>query len=401
MKHIYLDYAAATPVDPAVSRVMQLFFKKDFGNPSSTHSFGRVARAHIDASRTKLAKLLHCAPRELYFTHSGTEANNISILGTARANKHLGNHIITSSVEHDSVFEACKQLEKEGFRVTYLPVDSAGRVDLQTLRKALTKKTILVSIIAAQNEVGTVQLLAELVRTVKTFNKNIIVHTDACQYAGSHIINFSELKVDALTLNAAKIYGPKGVGLLFLRKGVACAPLMFGGGQEYDMVPGTENVMNIVGLAKAYGQAVKRMKSDVKNIQIMRGYLWNLLRKNIKDIQRNGDVGNATPHILHVTFPGYDTQTLLIALDLAGMAVSSGSACASGSVDHSRVLQAMGIAQNNHHAHVRFSIGRYTTKGEINDTVRRISGIMKNFRHSERKDLSLRPTSGLRMTPVV
>lgn len=357
---IYLDHAAATPLDPRVLSGMAPFLHDHYGNPSSPHEFGRNARAAIDEARSDIAKILHCKPSELVFTSGGTEANNLALFGLAEAYKDKGTHIITTAIEHHSVLEPCKQLESRGFTITYLQPDQNGLISLEDLEKAMKSETILVSIIYANNEIGVIQDIAAIGKLLQ--KKGIILHTDACQAAG--LLPISDLAADALTLNAGKIYGPKGSGLLYKKESLKMVPLLFGGGQEHRLRSGTENVAAIVGLAEALKIAEEEKVSEVVRLTKLRDYLIGELIQ-LPGVVLNGDPVKRLANNINVSFVGHDAQSLLVQLDLHGVAASSTSACTSGMFEPSHVLQTLGLSEKRVKSAIRFSLGRGNTQQEI------------------------------------
>lgn len=378
-KIIYLDSAATTYVNSEVLREMMPVFNMQFGNPSSLHKVGREASALIDLSRSRIAKTLNCKPNEIYFTSGGTEANNWAIKGIAHANRDKGNHIIVSKIEHHSILEACKELEKEGFEVTYLDVDEKGIVKLSELMHYLTDKTILVSIMAANNEVGTIQYLKAIAQTIKS-KPNCVFHSD-CVQAYSHInINPYELGIDALSLSSHKIYGPKGAGALFVRKGIKIDNLIVGGNQESGKRAGTVNVPSIVGFGKAAEISVRDMHATNEKLKLLRDYLYNEITKNIQGVTFNGHMHQRLPHILNLSFDCVEGESILLMLDMEGVCVSTGSACTSGSLEPSHVLEAMGVSKEKANGTIRFSISKNTTKQDIDEVVEKLKNVISKLR---------------------
>lgn len=367
MKKIYLDYNATTPLDPRVLEAMMPYFKDGFGNPSSIHSFGMRGKGALDSAREQVAALINASPREIVFTSGGSESNNYAIKGAAYGLEERGNHLITTSVEHESVLEAFRSLEKTGFRVTYLGVDASGTIDLDELRDSISDETILVSCIFANNETGTVMPIAEIARIVK--EKGAIFHTDAVQASGKIDINMNEIPADLLTVSAHKFYGPKGAGALYVRDGVnkriPLRPLIHGGGQERGSRSGTENVPAIAGMGMASEISLREMKEDERRIRPLRDGLWESLSASIAGIRLNGDMDGLLWNTLSVFIDGVSGDSLSMALDLEGIAVSTGSACSEGKVDPSHVLMAMGLSRAEAASSLRFSLGRFTGDGEI------------------------------------
>lgn len=370
MKHLYFDYAAAAPLDPRVWRAMRRVYTSSFANPSSGHAFGREARAVVDSSRSKCAEIFGCTPREIFFTHSGTEANNLALLGLARAHQKRGKHVLVSSIEHESVRQTARALAQEGFSVSEIPVDGEGRILVDSLSKLLRTDTVLVSFVLGNNEIGVVQDLPLLQKIFHDAYPDILLHVDACQYAPFFSMRVADWGVSAMTCNSSKMCGPKGVGVLYVREDVSIAPVIYGGGQEYGLWPGTENVPALVGFAEALQYVQKHFSSERRRIAALRDEFFAGVQKFFPAVMRSGSVQYSLPHILHLIFPGFDTETVLIALDQVGICASSGSACRSGSIESSPVLAALGRSSSDG-ASVRFSFGRFTTRAEIQEGLRR------------------------------
>jgi cysteine desulfurase len=368
MKKIYLDYNATTPVDPRVLDAMMPYFRDGFGNPSSIHSFGMRGKGALDRAREQVAALINASPREIVFTSGGSESNNYAVKGVALADAgKKGNHLVTTCVEHESVLEAFRSLERSGFRVTYLGVDASGIIDLDELRDSISDETILVSCIFANNETGTVMPIAGIARIAK--EKRAIFHTDAVQAAGKIPIDTDEIPADLMTLSAHKFYGPKGAGALYIREGinkrVGLLPLIHGGGQERGSRSGTENVPAIAGMGMASEISLREMKEDERRIRPLRDRLWERFSSDIRGIRLNGDIDRLLFNTLNVFIDGVSGDSLSMALDLEGIALSTGSACSEGKVDPSHVLMAMGLSREESSSSVRFSLGRFTGDGEI------------------------------------
>lgn len=379
MSRVYLDHAATTPVHPEVAEAMARCLAETFGNPSSIHGFGREARKAVEQAREQVAALIGARSQEIVFTSGGTEADNLAILGAARARRDRGSHLITSAVEHHAVLHACDHLAKrEGFRVTVLPVDRAGRVDPDDLRRAMTPETVLVSIMLANNEVGTIQPVRELAAVAR--EGGALFHTDAVQGAGQIPVNVDELGVDLLSLSAHKFYGPKGVGALYVRRGTRLAPLMHGGGQERRLRPGTQNVPGIVGLGRAAELAGREMEERVRHAQRLRDRLQAGLLERIPDVAVNGHPERRLPGILNVSIRGLEGESILLNLDLKGIAASSGSACAAGSTEPSHVLRAMGLEPALLHGALRFGFGRGNTEEDVDRVLAILPGIVERLR---------------------
>lgn len=386
MPKIYLDYAATTPIVPNVLKAMLPYLKKDFGNPSSIHYFGQKALGAVDDARKKVADFLKSDSQEIIFTGSATEANNLAIFGVLEAAKIEKPHIITSQIEHQAVLEPCKELEKEGVKVTYLPVDKEGLVKVSDFEKAIEKNTVLVSIIYANNEIGTVQPIAEIGQLIKKINlsnehSTIYFHTDAVQAANYLDCDVEKLGVDLLTLSSHKIYGPKGVGTLFVKKNTAIKPLIQGGGHERGLRSGTENVAGIVGLAAAI-EEIKNPKTKIQNIKTrqLRDKIIKTMFKIIPDLRLNGSQVNRLPNNANFSFRGAEGEAMVIALDQKGIAVSTGSACSSKSLEPSHVLLALGLSEEEAHGSLRITLGRQTTEKEIEKFLKVLPSIIQRLK---------------------
>ncbi|MCK4965052.1 MAG: cysteine desulfurase NifS, partial [Dehalococcoidia bacterium] len=363
MRRIYLDYAATTPTHPEVVEAMLPYLSDIFGNPSSIHSFGQEAKAVVEESRDKIAALVGARSEEIVFTSGGTEADNFAIKGIAYANEGKGNHIITTTIEHHAVMETCKFLQKRGFEVTYLPVDSYGLVDPQDVKKAITDKTILISVMHANNEVGTIEPIAEIGEIAR--EAGIYFHTDAVQAVGHIPVKVDELGVDMLAMSAHKLYGPKGVGALYIRKGTKLISFMHGGEQERRRRAGTENVPAIVGLGKASEIAQREMDAEAKRLISLRDKLIEGLMERIEHSHLNDLPTRRLPNNINVSIEFVEGESMLLNLDLEGIAASTGSACSSSSLEPSYVLLAMGLSHELAHGSLRFSLGRETTEEDI------------------------------------
>lgn len=375
---VYADYAATTPVKPEVIEEMMTIYKSHFGNPSSIHSIGRDARRYLDESRRTVAKLLNAKPSEVIFTSGATESNNTAIKGLVYANEHLGNHIITTKIEHHSVLHVFEQLEKEGYDVTYLDVDDTGAIDLDQLKETLTNDTILVSIMFVNNEVGTVEPMYDIEDIVS--ESNALLHVDAVQAIGHLDINFKEFKMDTLSLTAHKFGGPKGVGVLLVRDNTPIEYSQLGGEQETKRRAGTENLAQIVGLTKALELAHKnRDNNNLHLMQLKELFLVSLQERAIP-FEVNGSMVDTTGHILNLYFPFIDVETMLTLLDLANIYVSSGSACTAGSTTPSHVLAAMYEDEERAKHSIRFSFNELTTDQEIKYIVAEIHKIYHKFK---------------------
>ncbi|MBN2422572.1 cysteine desulfurase NifS [Candidatus Woesearchaeota archaeon] len=371
---VYLDNGATTKLDESVLEEMRPCFDIKYGNASSLHKFGREARSAIDKSRKVIADSINAEPDEIIFTSGGTESNNLALKGIAFANKHRGDHIIISKIEHDCVLNASRWLSKNGFNVTMLDVDKYGIVDPQALKKAITNRTILVSIMHANNEIGTVLPIEEYGSICR--EKNVLFHTDACQSYTKIPIDVKSMNIDLMTLNAHKIHGPKGVGCLFIRKGIKITPIAHGGGHEFNLRSGTENVPGIVGFAKA---SALHKKQDIQKMTELRDYLIKRLLK-IPETQLNGHPEKRLCNNASISFHFIEGESLLMHLDMQGIAVSTGSACSSHSLEPSHVLLAIGLKHEIAHGTIRFTLSKYTTKQEIDYTISKVNEIVNKLR---------------------
>jgi cysteine desulfurase len=364
---IYLDNAATTQVDERVVLSMLPYYSEEYGNASSLHSYGTHAKEILNRSRRKLASFIGAEPNEIVFTSGGTEANNLALKGIAFANLSKGNHIIVSGIEHDCVLNVCKWLETQGFYITYLPVDNTGVVDVNELKKYINSKTILVSVMHANNEIGTLEPIEEIGQICKSYN--VLFHSDACQSFGKIPINVNKTEVDLLTINSHKIYGPKGVGALYVRKGVNIVPLLHGGGQEEGLRSTTENLPGIVGFSNAAELCIEGMKTESNKLLSLRKNLTDFLFDNFENVYINGSIDNKLPGLLNFSFNGLEGETmrLLLLLDEKGIAVSAGSACSSNDKTHnaSHVLQAIGLNQFEARGGIRVSFGRFSTEQDL------------------------------------
>ncbi len=378
MRRIYLDYAATTPTDPEVVKAMLPYFGDSFANPSSAHSFGQEAREAIEAARNNVASILGANPAEIVFTSGGTESDNFAIKGIAYANRNRGNHIITSSIEHHAVTEPCHFLEKQGFDVTLLPVDRDGRVDPAGVAKAITDRTILISIMHANNEIGTIQPIAAIGKIAR--ERGIYLHTDAVQTFGHIPFTVEDLKVDLLSLSAHKLYGPKGMGALYIRKGTRITPFMHGGEQENKRRASTHNVPGIVGLSRAAEVAREKMEEEVKTQTRLRNRLIEGILERIERSRLNGHPTERLPNNVNVSVEFVEGESMLLSLDMEGIACSTGSACSSGSLDPSHVLLAIGLNHQMAHGSLRFSLGRYTEEKDINRVLEVLPLVVERLR---------------------
>ena len=378
MKRIYLDHNSTTPLHPEVLEAMLPYYKEAFGNPSTIYSFGQETRKATDEAREKVANLIGASPEEIIFTSGGTEADNVALKGVAAALEKKGKHIITSSIEHHAVLSTLKYLEKRGYKVSFLPVDEYGWLDPGEVEEAITSQTVLISVMHANNEVGTIEPISEIGEIAQ--KAGIYLHTDAVQTIGKIKVNVDDLKVDLLSLSAHKFYGPKGVGALYVRKGTRIYPLLHGGYQERRRRAGTENVAGIVGLGKAAEIASKEMVQQSRRESNLRDRLEKMIRENINHCQLNGHPTQRLPNTLNVSFGFIEGESLILNLDLKGIAVSTGSACTSGSLEPSHVLMAMGVAPEIAQGSIRFSLGRDNRKEDIDYTVENLVEIVTRLR---------------------
>lgn len=379
-KRIYLDHAATTPVRPEVVEAMLPFFTERFGNPSALYLEGREAKEALDQAREDVAKALHCAPDEIIFTGSGTESDNLGIYGVAKARAAEGKHIITTAVEHHAVLHVCKELAKEGWEVTYLPVDGYGKVKMDALAAAIKPETVLVSIMYANNEIGTINPITEIVKTVKAKNPKTYIHTDACQAAGYLNMNVKELGVDLLTINGSKVYGPKGVGALYIKKGTKIKPVIHGGGQERNLRSGTESLPLIVGFAKALTLAEAEKAEETKRLLPLREKLIKGIMQSIPKTLLNGHPTDRLPNNVNITMLDVEGEAMLFYLDEEGIAASTGSACTSGTLDPSHVILATGMPYEAAHGSLRFTLGKSTTEEDIDHVISVLPNIIHNLR---------------------
>jgi cysteine desulfurase len=378
MKQIYLDYAATTPSHPEVVKAMQPYFAGAFGNPSSLYSCGQEARDAIEEARARIASLVGAGDEEIVFTAGGTEADNSAVKGMAFTSEGKGNHLITSSIEHHAVIESCRFLEGRGFRVTYLPVDKYGLVDPADVKKAISGKTILISIMQANNEVGTIEPIAEIGRIAK--EAGVFFHTDAVQTAGHLPINVDELNVDLLSISAHKLYGPKGVGALYIRKGVNLIPFMHGGEQEEGRRAGTENVAGIVGFGKAVEIAQLEMGEESKRLRRLRDQLIKGIWERTGQVRLNGHPVRRLPNNVNMSVSFVEGEAMCLRLGLEGICVSTGSACSSSSREPSSVLLALGLPAEQARGSLRFTLGKWTTEEDIQRVIDVLPGIVAGLR---------------------
>ncbi len=379
MKQIYFDNAATTAVEPEVVETMLPYFTEAFGNASSPHGYGRSARQEMEKARDQVASLIGAKPEEIIFTSGGTESDNLALFGVLEAEEKKGKHIITSVVEHHAVLHTCEYLEKIGkAEVTYLPVDENGLIDPAEVEKAIRPDTVLISIMLANNEIGTIQPIAKIGEIAK--KHQVTLHTDAVQAVGAISVDVNELNVDLLTLTAHKIYGPKGIGALFVRKGTRIKPLIHGGSHERNLRAGTESVVQIIGLGKAAEIAQRELKEDGERITKLRDYIISEVLEKIPHSRLNGDSVHRLPNNVNMSFSFLEGEALLLMLDMKGIACSSGSACTSGSLDPSHVLLAIGLDHETAHGSLRITLGRHSTKEEADYLIQELPPIVARLR---------------------
>ena len=378
MKRIYMDHAATTPLAPEVLEAMIPYFSQRYGNPSSLHSFGREAREAVEEARAEVAALLNAEPSEIYFTSGGTESDNLAIKGIARRNRKKGRHIITSSIEHPAVLEVCKALTREGFEVTYLPVTREGLVEVGAVEEAVCEDTILISIMHANNEIGTIQPLEEIGRLAG--ERGIYFHTDGVQTAGKIPVDVRSLGLDAFSISAHKLYGPKGAGALFIRKGVRIESIQQGGGHERGMRSGTENVPGIAGLGAAARIAKENMAEESERMRSLRDRMSGWVLKKIEDSWLNGHPDKRLPSNLNFGFRYIEGESLLLYLDSKGIAASTGSACSSKKLAASHVLSAIGLSPVDSHGSLRITLGMSNTEEDVDYACRAIFDSVERLR---------------------
>jgi len=383
-KQIYLDHAAATPVDSKVRYAMQKYLLNTFANASSLHSLGLSSRNAVEAARKTIADILFAQPDTIIFTSGATESNNMAIFGLLKNTKEE-KHIITTRFEHDSVLGPIAHLKKQGHEVTYLDLDENGFVRIEDLKKSLKKNTVLVSIMYANNETGTIQSLADIGREILKWRKNNktiypYFHSDATQAAGTLDMSVEKLHVDLMTLNSGKIYGPKGVGALYKRRGIKLEPLMYGGHQEFGLRAGTENVAGIVGFARAFEIAQSEKEKTNTQIEKLRNYFWTKIQKEIRNVELNGSLENRLPNNLNIFFKDVEAEALMLYLDSYGVLCSTGSACSTESSVPSHVLKALGYSDEHAHSSIRFSLGKNTSKQDIDYVMKYLVKIVVELR---------------------
>lgn len=385
-RNVYLDHGATTPLDPRVFEAMLPYLKEKYGNPSSFHSIGKQAKDDLDDARDTLARLLHVRPDEILFTSGGTESDNLGILGYARANQKQGKHLITSAIEHHAVLEAMIHLEKkEGFEVTYLSPNKEGLVHPDQVAAALRPDTILVSIMYANNEIGTIEPISSIGNVIQKYRQTTgnawpVFHTDACQATGFLDLNVEKLHVDMLTLNGSKMYGPKGVGLLYVKRGIKLQPLQFGGPQERALRPGTENIAGVIGMARALELVQTQKEQESKRLCELRDMLIDGVIAKIPKVRVNGDRIHRLPNNVNISFMDVEGEALLLYLDAAGIYASTGSACTSASLDPSHVILALGMPYEVAHGSLRFTLGHSTTKEDIEYVLEKLPSLVEKLR---------------------
>jgi len=377
-RRVYLDHSATTPVRAEVMAVMLPYFADKFGNASSIHQWGRETRMAVEEAREKVASLIGANPGEIIFTSGGTEADNLAIRGAAWAYREKGNHVITSAIEHHAVLHTCEALEKDGFRVTYLPCDKFGMIDPESVKKAITKDTILISIMHGQNEVGTIEPIEEIGKIAK--EHGVIFHSDAVQSAGKIPVDVDAMNVDLLTLSSHKIYGPKGVGALFVRKGTKVIPQATGGAHERGFRAGTENVSGIVGFGEACRLAKQELPEESRRLTLLRDKMIRGILSKIPDTILNGHPTKRLPHNVNVSIKYVEGESVLLNLDLMGIAASSGSACTSGSLEPSHVLLAMGVPHEVAHGSLRMTLGKTNSDKDIDYVLEVLPSIVERLR---------------------
>jgi cysteine desulfurase len=373
---IYLDNAASTQIHDDVLESMLPYLKEQYGNPSSIHRYGRLSRKAVEKARKQIASLINAEPSEIFITSGGTESNNTALQGIAT--KHSSGQIITSSIEHDAILEPCKKLSQEGFDVVYLPVNNFGTINLSDLKNFLSEKTRIVSIMFGNNEVGTIQPIAQITKICH--EHDVLFHTDAVQAVGKVPINVRELGVDLLSISSHKLYGPKGIGALYIKKGTLLNPLILGGGQEHGLRSGTENVANVVGFGKACDIAKSNLNENISHMKKLRNTLVQNVSNGISQVTINGDPENHLPNNAHFTFLGVNGEDLIIKLDEYGVAASTGSACSVHTQKASHVLQAMGFSHEQITGSLRLTTGIFNNENEIEETVEILKKVVQELR---------------------
>ncbi len=391
LKKIYMDNAGTTPMRSEVLDAMLPYFTEKFGNASTIYSYGREAKKALEDSREKVANLIGADPKEIYFTSGGTEADNWALKGIAYANMNKGKHIITSSIEHQAILHTCQDMEKQGFKITFLPVDEYGLVDVKHIINSITDETIMVSIMHANNEIGTIQPIKEIVKAIRHKSPNSVFHTDAVQTVGKIPVNVKDMDVDLLSMSSHKIYGPKGVGALYIRKGVKIAPFMTGGAQESSRRAGTENIPGIVGFGKAAELAKFEQEQQYDKLITLRNKLIKGIMETIPYTRLNGHPTLRLPHNINISFEFIEGEAMLLNLDMKGICASSGSACTSGSLDPSHVLLAIGLPHEIAHGSLRLTLGRENSEQDVDYVLEVLPCIVNKLREmsplfAERKE---------------
>ncbi|CDG65245.1 Cysteine desulfurase [Methanobacterium sp. MB1] len=374
----YMDHSATSPVNPEVLEEMLPYFNQSFGNASTLYALGREARTAMENARKQVASLIGAQPEEIYFTSGGTESDNMAIKGVVSKLKNKGNHIITSAIEHPAVEETCKYLEKEGYKVTYLPVYEDGIVKVSDVEEAITSETILITVMHANNEIGTIQPVAEIGALAR--EKGIYFHTDAVQSVGKIPVNVEDMNVDLLSISSHKLYGPKGIGALYIRKGVRIQPLIHGGGHERGMRPGTENIPGIVGLGKACQIAEENLEKNMEYVSSLRDQLIEGVLGKIEQSYLNGHPTKRLPNNANFRFTGIEGESLVLQLDAKGINASTGSACSSKKLEPSHVLMAIGLKEVDAHGSLRISLGTENTPQDIDYTIDAIEEVVERLR---------------------
>lgn len=387
MRQVYLDYSATTPVKEDVVKEMLPYYTKFYGNPSSLYDMGLEAKAGIDKARERVAKLINADSREIFFTSCGTEADNWVLEGASDALRRKGNHIITSRIEHHAILHTCEYLEKHGFEVTYLDVDSEGFVHPETLEKAIRPETVLISIMMVNNEIGTIQPIKELAAVAK--KHDVLFHTDAVQGLGNVPVDVKDLGVDFLSMSAHKIYGPKGIGALYMRRGIRISTFMHGGAQESKKRAGTENTAGIVGFGKAAEMAMEGLSEHIRHSTDLRNYFWEKIESSISGVQLNGPKDKRHPGNLNISFDYIEGEAILLLLNGNGISVSTGSACSSKSLAPSHVLDAIGVSITKMNGTIRFTVGDFTTREDIDYVVDVLIKVVERLRE-------LSPVNGMK-----
>ncbi|WP_048059209.1 cysteine desulfurase NifS [Methanococcus vannielii] len=376
---MYLDNSATSKIDSEVLNEMMPYLTENFGNSSTPYSLGKISKKAVDEARIKVASLIGANPKEIYFTSGGTESDNIAIKGVAYSLKNKGNHIITSIIEHPAVLETCKYLEKNGFSITYVPVQNDGIINISEVKRAITPSTILITIMHANSEIGTIQPIEEIGKIAK--ENGIYFHTDAVQSVGKIPVDVDSLNVDLLSMSSHKIHGPKGIGALYIRKGLKISPIIHGGGQEQNIRPGTENVPGIVGFGKACEIAKRDLEKNMVQMTFLRDELIKGVLQNIKESYLNGHPEKRLPNNAHFRFTGIEGESLLLRLNLKGIAVSTGSACSSKSLEPSKVLKSIGLENVDSHGSLRLSLSKDTTLKEVQQVILELVEVVEKLRN--------------------